>query len=71
MTLNIELTPQETVWLVAQAQQQGLQPAEIVKRLIDAQVAATPAPPPLPWHSRPQSSAPRARQPLPIWMHGL
>src|SRR5579862_6486867 len=43
MTLNIAFTPQETAWLNAQAQQQGLQPAEIIKRLIDAQVATTPA----------------------------
>jgi hypothetical protein len=45
MTLNIDFTPQETAWLNAQAQQQGLPPAEIIKRLIDAQVATTPAPP--------------------------
>ena len=43
MTLSIDFTPQETAWLDAQAQQQGLPPAEIVKRLIDAQVAVPSA----------------------------
>lgn len=42
MTLNIDFTPQETAWLNTQAQQQGLPPAEIVKQLVEAQVAATP-----------------------------
>ena len=44
MTLHIDFTPQEIAWLNAQAQREGLPPAEIIKRLIDAQVATTPAP---------------------------
>lgn len=47
MTLNIDFTPQETAWLNAEAQQQGLPPAEIVKRLIDAQLAASAMPTPV------------------------
>ena len=43
MTLHFDFTAQETAWLNAQSQQQGLPLAEIVKRLIDAQVVATPA----------------------------
>jgi|SRR5579871_226730 len=39
MTLTIELTPQEEAWLNAQAAQQSLPPADIVKRLIDAQLS--------------------------------
>ena len=41
MTLNIDFTPLEEAWLTAQAAQQGLPPAEIIKRLIDAQLPAT------------------------------
>jgi hypothetical protein len=54
MTLNIDFTPQEIAWLNAQAQQQGMPPAEIVKRLIDAQVSA------------PASPAAIAAQPAPV-----
>jgi spermidine/putrescine-binding protein len=35
MTLTIELSPQEEAWLTNQATQQGLQPTDVVKRLID------------------------------------
>ncbi len=38
MTLIIEVTPQEEAWLAAQAMQHGVPTAEIVKRLIDAQL---------------------------------
>ena len=38
MTLQIDVTPREEAWLADQAAQQGLPPAEIVKRLIDAQL---------------------------------
>jgi hypothetical protein len=40
MTLNIDVTPREEAWLAAQAERFGLPPAEIVKRLIDAQLPA-------------------------------
>ncbi len=36
MTLNIDFSAQETAWINAQAQQQGLSPEEIVRRLVDA-----------------------------------
>jgi hypothetical protein len=35
MTLNIEFTPQEEAWLHDQAAQQGIPPAEIIRRLVD------------------------------------
>ncbi len=35
MTLTIELDVQEEAWLADQAAQQGLEPTDIVKRLID------------------------------------
>ncbi len=35
MTLTIDFTPQEEAWLYAEAAQQGVAPAEIVKRLVD------------------------------------
>jgi|HubBroStandDraft_4_1064222.scaffolds.fasta_scaffold369479_2 hypothetical protein len=35
MTLQIDFTPREEAWLAAQAAQQGLQPAEIIKKLVD------------------------------------
>jgi len=38
MTLTIELSPQEEAWLTDQAAQQGLQPTDVVKRLIDGQL---------------------------------
>ncbi len=38
MTLTIDVTSREEVWLTDQAEQLGLPPAEIVKRLIDAQL---------------------------------
>ena len=38
MTLSIDVTPREEAWLAAQTAQQGLPAAEIVRRLIDAQL---------------------------------
>ena len=50
MTLTIELTPQEEAWLHDQATKYGLQPAEIVKRLVDERLprrnASSPPPEP-------------------------
>lgn len=43
MTLNIEVSAREETWLAAQSAQQGLPPAEIVKRLIDAQLSVSPS----------------------------
>ena len=40
MTLTIDFTPQEEVWLNAQAAQQGLPPAEIVRRLVGERLPA-------------------------------
>src|SRR5579863_2697824 len=48
MTLTIDFTPQEEAWLNAQAAQQGLPPAEIVRRLVEERLPApngTPAAP--------------------------
>ena len=39
MTLTIEFTPREETWLAAQAVQQGIPPAEIVKRLVDEHIS--------------------------------
>lgn len=44
MTLTIELNPQEEAWITAQSTRQSLPPADIVKRLIDAQLPTKPAP---------------------------
>ncbi len=38
MTLNIDFTPQESAWLNAQAQQQGVPPAEIIRQLVDERI---------------------------------
>ena len=35
MTLTIEFNPREEAWLAERAAQQGVAPAEIVKRLVD------------------------------------
>ena len=35
MTLTIQFTPREEAWLAAQAVQQGVAPADIVKMLVD------------------------------------
>ena len=40
MTLNIDFTPPEAAWLDAQAQQQGLPPAEIIRKMVDAHLHA-------------------------------
>ena len=58
MTLTIDLTPQEEAWLNEQARKTGVEPAEVVRKLVDerlptevAQPAAEPAPfilPPIP-----------------------
>jgi hypothetical protein len=44
MTLKIDVNPREEAWLADQAAQSGLQPAEIVRRLIDAQLLAVAKP---------------------------
>jgi hypothetical protein len=51
MTVNIDFTPQETAWINAQAQQQGLSPEQIIRQMVDAQLrntaeASVAAPPP-------------------------
>ncbi len=51
MTLHIDVTPREEAWLADQASQLGLPPAEIVKRLIDAQL------PPIPMQKEAEQSA--------------
>jgi len=38
MTIIIDVTPGEEVWLSDQAKKQGVQPAENIKQLIDAQL---------------------------------
>ena len=43
MTLNIEVTPREKAWLDAQAMQQGVPAAEIVRQLINTQVSVAAA----------------------------
>jgi hypothetical protein len=43
MTIYVDITPQEAAWLDSQARQQGLPPAEIIKRMIGAEVAAAGA----------------------------
>lgn len=40
MTLTIHFTPQEEAWIQAQAVQQGLQPDEVIKRLVDERLPA-------------------------------
>ncbi len=45
MQLTIDFTPQEAAWLHALAQQQGIPPAEIVKRLVDETIPALAEPP--------------------------
>jgi len=42
MILNIDVNPQEEAWLADQTAQLGLPAAEIVKRLIDAQLPPMP-----------------------------
>lgn len=44
MTSNIDVNPWEEAWLAEQAAQSGLQPAEIVSRLIDAQLPTVAKP---------------------------
>lgn len=41
MTLTIQFTPREEAWLAAQAAQQGVPPAEIVKMLVDEHLPPT------------------------------
>ncbi len=38
MTLQIDLPPPDAAWLQAQARSQGVEPAEIIRRLVHAQV---------------------------------
>ena len=44
MTLKINVNPLEEAWLADQAAQSGLQPAEIVRRLIGAQLPSVAKP---------------------------
>ena len=44
MTLNLDITHREEVWLRDQAAQLGLPPDEIVKQLIEAQMSSTATP---------------------------
>jgi len=39
MTLTIEFSAREEKWIAAQAAQQGVPPAEIVKRLVDEHIS--------------------------------
>ncbi|MCW3051806.1 MAG: hypothetical protein JWN14_976 [Chthonomonadales bacterium] len=39
MTLTIEFTTREETWIAAQTAQQGVPPAEIVKRLVDERIS--------------------------------
>ena len=36
--MTIQFTPEEQAWLTTQAQQQGLRPDEIVRRLVDERI---------------------------------
>ena len=44
MTLNINFTPQEEAWIHAEAVQQGLHPAEVVRKLVDERLPGYAAP---------------------------
>ena len=43
MTLNIELTPEQEARLTAVAQREGLDPAEVVKKLVAEHLPPNPA----------------------------
>ena len=43
MTLPIEFTPREEAWIAERAAQQGVDPAEIVKMLVDEHLSTTMA----------------------------
>ena len=45
MTLQVDFTPQTEAWINAQAQQRGLRPADLVRRVIEESAATAPAPP--------------------------
>jgi hypothetical protein len=42
MTLTIDLTPQSEEWINHEAEIRGLQPADVVRRMIEEQTAAAP-----------------------------
>ena len=44
MTLQIELRPQTEAWIQDQARQYGVEPAEVVQRLVEAQLSKEAAP---------------------------
>lgn len=44
MTLQIEFTPREEAWLARQAEREGISPAEIIRRMVDAQLALNAEP---------------------------
>lgn len=45
MTLQVDFTPQTEAWINAQAQQRGLLPADLVRRVIEESAAAAALPP--------------------------
>ncbi|MBV9849162.1 MAG: hypothetical protein JO250_05680 [Armatimonadetes bacterium] len=46
MTRQVDFTPQTEAWINAQAQQRGLRPADLVRRVIEESAAAAPPAPP-------------------------
>jgi hypothetical protein len=44
MTLQVDFTPQTEAWINAQAQQRGLRPADLVRRVIEESAATTALP---------------------------
>ena len=64
MTLTIQFSPQEEMWIVAQAEQQGVPPADVIKQLVDARLPnlrnALPS----------RKSMPRMRRPSPCCSPG-
>jgi len=45
MTLHIDLTPQSEEWIKHEAQLRGLEPADIVRRMIEEQTVQAPQQP--------------------------
>jgi hypothetical protein len=42
MSLTIELTPQGEAWIETESRRQGVPPAEVLRKLVDAQAKPTP-----------------------------
>jgi negative regulator of replication initiation len=42
MTLTIDFTPQLEAWINSEAQQRGLQPGDLIRRMIEEQIVAAP-----------------------------